>query len=75
MRPMAQPMQNPEETIRGILFFPSIFIDKCAITAAHIFGHALGQDLMTEIFGDEEGERDELFSTNNGMMMLADAES
>ena len=51
------------------------YIDKCEIKAAHIFGHALGQDLMTEIFEDQEGERDELFSISNGMMMDADAES
>lgn len=51
------------------------YIDKASIKAAHIFGYALRQDLMIEIFGDEEGERDELFSINNGMMMHAEAES
>ena len=30
---------------------------------------------MNEIFGDEEGESDELFSINNGMMSHVDAES
>lgn len=50
------------------------YVEKSSIKAAHIFGYALGQDLMTEIFGDKEGERDELFSPKNGIMMHAEAE-
>ena len=50
------------------------YVHKSAIKAAHIFGYALGQDLMTEIFGDKEGERNELFSPENGIMMHTEAE-
>ena len=41
--------------------------------AAHTFGYASGQDIMTKIFGSEAD--DKLFSINNGIILHGDVES
>lgn len=50
------------------------FKDRHAMKAAHIFPYSHGQDLMTDIFGAEENEKNELFSANNGMLIHGAAE-
>ncbi|MCJ1470987.1 hypothetical protein MMC07_009635 [Pseudocyphellaria aurata] len=50
------------------------FHGKHAMKAAHIVPYSLGQDLMTDIFGAEENEKNELFSAKNGILMHSGAE-
>lgn len=73
---VTHPGSAPTKPVQALMWCPVLgrYVDQAAMTAAHIFGYALGQELMTEIFGDEEGERDELFSPKNGMMMHSEAE-
>lgn len=50
------------------------FVDREVMKAAHIFPYSHGQDLMTDIFGAEENEKNELFSANNGILIHSGAE-
>lgn len=64
---------NPKS---GTLWCPILgaFVDREVMKATHIFPYSHGQDLMTDIFGAEENERNELFSANNGILIHSAAE-
>lgn len=45
-----------------------------AMRATHIFSHRHGQKLMSELFGTQEGQENELFAPHNGLLMMVEAE-
>lgn len=69
-------ISNAEHPQRGktYLWCPVIgeFLDESAITAAHIFAHFHGQEIMDAIFGAMDPP--ELFSPRNGILMSKQAE-
>lgn len=50
------------------------YFSPSAMRATQIFSHRHGEKLMSEIFGADEGQGNELFAPHNGLLMIAEAE-